>query len=38
MLKRNTLLAALLAGTMMLSLVGCGKKADTSGATTEPIT
>ena len=28
MLKRKKLLAALLAGTMMLSLAGCGKKAD----------
>ena len=35
MLKRKKLLAALLAGTMMLSLVGCGKKADTSGDTTD---
>ena len=32
MLKRKKLLAALLAGTMMLSLVGCGKKADTPPA------
>ena len=38
MLKRKKLLAALLAGTMMLSLVGCGKKADTSGDTTDPNT
>ena len=38
MLKRKKLLAALLAGTMMLSLVGCGKKADTSGDTTDPST
>ena len=37
MLKRKKLLAALLAGTMMLSLVGCGKKADTSGFTKEGI-
>ena len=29
MLKRKKLLAALLAGTMLLSLAGCGKKADT---------
>ena len=36
MLKRKKLLAALLAGTMMLSLVGCGKKADTSGDTPIP--
>ena len=35
MLKRKKLLAALLAGTMMLSLAGCGKKADTSGDTTD---
>ena len=35
MLKRKKLLAALLAGTMMLSLVGCGKKADASGDTTD---
>ena len=32
MLKRKKLLAALFAGTMMLSLVGCGKKADTPPA------
>ena len=38
MLKRKKLLAALLAGTMMLSLAGCGKKADTSGDTTDPGT
>ncbi len=38
MLKRKKLLAALLAGTMMLSLVGCGKKADASGDTTDPPT
>ena len=38
MLKRKKLLAALLAGTMMLSLAGCGKKADTSGDTTDPNT
>lgn len=36
MLKRKKLLAALLAGTMMLSLASCGKKADTSGDTTDP--
>ena len=35
MLKRKKLLAALLAGTMMLSLASCGKKADTSGDTTD---
>ena len=35
MLKRKKLLAALLAGTMMLSLVGCGKNADASGDTTD---
>ena len=38
MLKRKKLLAALLAGTMMLSLASCGKKADTSGDTTDPNT
>ena len=35
MLKRKKLLAALLAGTMMLSLAGCGKTADTSGDHTD---
>ena len=37
MLKRKKLLAALLAGTMMLSLVGCGKKADTPPTPALPL-